>query len=118
MNEVILLTSSKESNVVLVDCQTWSVSVALKHCVADSGGTVCLLGRGRSGYSGDGAAGDYVAVAQAKKPLIHIWQWGKPQVMFACHVQEIVTSMASDFTGVYLFAGMYVRLNEPYFECN
>lgn len=40
---------------------------------------ICSVG-GPSSFSGQGSSGDYVVVAQSKKPQINVWQWGKPQV--------------------------------------
>jgi hypothetical protein len=85
MNEIAIVTSSKESIpgcIALIDIRTGSqVSSNFKNCVADSG-TICVI-NGSSSFSGNSpcGSGDYIAVAQSNKPLINIWQWGKPQVM-------------------------------------
>ena len=75
-----------------------------KNSIADAGGSACLLGGGLSSFAGAGSCGDYLAVAQSKKPTINIYQWCKPQVLYQCHLQEIMGSVASDGYGRY-FAG-------------
>jgi pre-rRNA-processing protein IPI3 len=107
MNEIIVVTSSKDSGggAAVIDLTTGtSVCSNFKNCITEPG-AACIAGSGYSSFSGSGSCGDYVAVAQAKKPVIHIYQWGKPQVLHQCHVQEITTSLASDPSGCYLFGG-------------
>jgi WD40 repeat protein len=71
----------------------------------------CLLGLGViggsssfSGKSGQGS-GDYIVASQAKKPVINIWQWGKPQVQMQCRIQELTPSICVDTNGFYIFGG-------------
>lgn len=73
--------------------------------IADPG-CVCVIG-GDSSFSGtsNSSSGDYLCIAQAKKPIIQIWAWGKPQVHMQCHIQEVATSIACDYSGSYIFAG-------------
>jgi pre-rRNA-processing protein IPI3 len=49
--------------------------------------------------------GDYIVVAQSKKPAVHVWAWNKPQVHMQIHTQEIITALVADMTGTFLFAG-------------
>lgn len=97
--EVVILTSGKDgSGMGILDVSTCSQSFAsFKNCIADPG-CVCKVWYGPSAYSGDGSSGDYIAVAQSKKPVINIYQWGKPQVHQQCHTQEIMTSMTSSLS--------------------
>ena len=62
---------------------------------------------GSSAFSGKsgGGSGDYIVASQSKKPLINIWQWGKPQVQMQCRIQEITTSITVDTNGFYIFGG-------------
>lgn len=64
-----------------------------KNCISDLPGTLAMIGS------------QYIAVAQAKKPQINIYQYGKSQVTFQCHIQEIITCLVSDISGSYLFGG-------------
>ena len=104
MEEVILVTSAKESEGVGVfDVRTGStVCTNFKNCGCDSAGddiqytpdtnltslkiltcyvtVICSVG-GPSSFAGQGYSGDYVVVSQSKKPQINVWQWGKPQVL-------------------------------------
>ena len=59
-----------------------------KQCISDSGGSICSVGA--SIFSGSGS-NEFVAVAQANKPSIHMYQWNKPQVQLQCHLQETVS---------------------------
>ena len=101
-----MFCSSKDScGIGVLDVATGSsVGSSFKNCIADAG-TMCTLGASESAYSGRGSCGDYIAVSQSKKPLIHVWQWGKPQPFLQCHVQEIITALASDATGTFLIGG-------------
>jgi pre-rRNA-processing protein IPI3 len=106
INEVVLVTSAKDAGgIAALDFVTGTpVCTNFKNCVADPG-SVCLVG-GISSYSGvSHRGGDYIVIAQSKKPVIHVWQWNKPQVHMQIHTQEIITSLASDPTGTFLFAG-------------
>ena len=62
---------------------------------------------GPSSFSGKSkqGSGDYIVATQSKKPLINIWQWGKPQVLMQCRIQEITTSICVDSNGFYIFGG-------------
>lgn len=106
MAEVLLFTSSKDScGIGVLDVATGSnVGSSFKNCIADAG-AMCTIGSSESSYSGRGSGGDFIAVSQSKKPLIHVWQWGKPQPVFQSHVQEIITALGSDSTGTYLVGG-------------
>lgn len=106
MAEVVVFSSSKDScGLGVLDVATGSsVASSFKNCIADAG-TMCTVGSSESSYSGRGSGGDFIAVSQSKKPLIHVWQWGKPQPFLQCHVQEIVTALGSDSTGTFLIGG-------------
>ena len=107
MNEVVIVTSSKDlgGGIAILDLATCApICTNFKNCIADPG-AICLLGNGSSSFSGSGSSGDYVAVAQSKKTSINIYQWGKPQALYQCHVQEITSALASDRMGRYLCAG-------------
>lgn len=107
MIEVVIVTSSKDSGggVAILDLATCTpVCTNFKNCIAETG-SACLLGNGVSSFSGNGSSGDYIAVAQSKKPTINIYQWGKPQALYQCHVQEITSALASDKLGRYICAG-------------
>ena len=99
--EVMVVTSSKDTGAAAIDIQT-GVSHVFKDCLAESG-TLTLIGNCNS-YSGSGSS-DYLAVAQTKKPVIHIWQWGKAQVLMQCHQQEIITALCADPTGNFMVGG-------------
>lgn len=96
-----MVTSSKDTGAAAIDIQT-GVSHTFKDCLAESG-TLTLIG-GCNSYSGSGSS-DYLAVAQAKKPVIHIWAWGKAQVLLQCHQQEIITALYADPTGNFMIGG-------------
>lgn len=109
--EFILCTSNKDQSQGLgmrvVDINTGLVhpGYTFKHsCIADTG-AIANIGFGSSSYSGHGTCGDFIAVSQSNKPLIHIYQWGKAQVHAQCHMQEIVTALSCDSTGAFLFGG-------------
>jgi pre-rRNA-processing protein IPI3 len=110
MNEVVVITSSNDSGIALLDINTLSsVGTNFKSCIVESSNchAVTALG-GLSSYSGlgdQGSAGDYLAVAQAKKPLINIFVFGKPQPHMQCHTQEITTALSSDHKNTLLFGG-------------
>lgn len=106
MAEALILTSNKEAaGMSVIDVRTGSsLCAGFKNCIAEAG-ALCAIGSSNSSYAGYGSSGDYLAVAQAKKPCINIWQWGKPQAHFQCHIQEIVTTLAADPQGAFLFAG-------------
>ncbi len=106
MAEIVIVSSNKEScGMGVVDVATGSmVCNSFKNCIADAG-ALCTIGSSSSSYSGQGSSGDYIVAAQSKKPVIHIWQWGKSQALMVCHVQEIITSLASDSTGTFLVGG-------------
>lgn len=99
--EILLVTSYKETGAAAIDIQT-GVSHLFKDCLADTG-TLTLLGSHQS-YSGHGSS-DYIAIAQSKKPVIHLWQWGKSQVQMQCHQQEIITALVADPNGNFLMGG-------------
>jgi len=106
MNEVIVLTSSKDLNgICVLDLRTATpVCSNLKNNVADPG-SMCTIG-GSSSYSGhSGSTSDYLCIAQAKKPSISIWSWGKAQPIMQCHVQEVMTCLESDRYGGYIIGG-------------
>ena len=106
MTEVLVFSSSKDAcGLGVLDVSTGSsIGIAFKNCIADAG-TMCTLGYNESSYSGRGSSGDYIAVSQSKKPLIHLYKWGT-QVPFAqYHIQEIVTAMAADASGTFLIGG-------------
>ena len=104
----MIVTSSKDAGggVAVLDLKTCTpVCGNFKNSVADAGGTACVLGSGLSSFAGVGSCGDYVAVAQSKKPTVHIYQWGKPQALHQCHLQEILATVASDALGRYVAGG-------------
>jgi len=106
--EVVIVTSSKDAGggVAVLDLKTCTpVCGNFKNSVADAGGTVCVVGAGPSSFAGVGSCGDYVTVAQSKKPTVHIYQWGRPQALHQCHLQEILTTVASDALGRYVAGG-------------
>ena len=106
MNEVLIVTSSKDSNGIgIIDIKTGAhVCPNLKNNVSDAG-TMCTIG-GSSSYSGNSCStSDYIAIAQSNKPIIHLWSWGKNQLQMTFHVQEVITSLASDRYGMYIIGG-------------
>jgi pre-rRNA-processing protein IPI3 len=109
MEEVAIVCSNKDNSslggIAVVDIRTGSNMCSnFKNCVTEPNG-VCVVG-GTSGYSGVGcSSGDYIVACQAAKPIINVWQWGKAQVHYTCHVQEISTSVVCDPCGTYLIAG-------------
>ena len=76
----LLISSSREpGGVAICDLNTGSsISPELRNNVCDPG-NLCIIG-GDSSFSGRGFSADSVAASQSKKPVIHIWQLGKPQV--------------------------------------
>ena len=108
MDEVLILTSSKDSGggVAVLDLKTCTpICGNFKNSIADAGGSAACLGSGLSSFGGAGSCGDYLAVAQSKKPTINIYQWCKPQVLYQCHLQEIMVSVAADPSGRYFVGG-------------
>ena len=108
LSEVILVTCSKESGggMACLDvhlASTTGVCSNFKNCIADAHG-LCVVS-GSSSYSGQGSAGDYIVASQSKKPMLNVYQWGKPQPHQQCHIQEITTSLACDSTGTYILGG-------------
>lgn len=102
--EVVLVTSSTDAGLACVDISTGLTLNSFKDCVADQCHSLTLIG-GSNAYSGHSNAysGDYFAVAQAKKPVVHIYEWGKAQVSTVCHQQEILTALANN--GHFIFGG-------------
>jgi len=101
--EILLLTSSKDTfGINSVDTRGIGTGISFKSCVAETG-TMCCYGNTQNAYSGINSSGDYIAVSQANKPLINIYQWGKPQPLYQCHTQEIITSLNSRAS--FLFGG-------------
>ena len=98
-SELIALTSmSNGSGIELIDIDRCSQGfTSFKNCMAEPG-CICQVSSGSSSFSGEGGSGDFLAVAQSKKPVVHVYQWGKPQAHFQCHTQEIVTSITSFLT--------------------
>jgi len=102
MDEIVLVTAADANAMTAVDLGSSAPFCSFKACICDAG-AVCLIG-GASAYSGLGSC-DYIAVAQAKKPVIHMYSWGRPQPLMQFHVQEISCSLASDLQGTLLLAG-------------
>jgi pre-rRNA-processing protein IPI3 len=104
-SDLVLITSTNEGNkgISLNGFDGSNLASNFKECVVDTG-AICLVG-GSSSFSGQGSTGDYVVAAQSKKPVINVYHWGKPQIHYQCHIQEITTSLASDPTGTYLLGG-------------
>jgi pre-rRNA-processing protein IPI3 len=93
MEEIILVTCGKEDEgMVAIDLSHGSSCISYKNCVAE-GGALCVV------------QSDFIICSQAQKPCINIWRWGKVQAQFQCHIQEIVTSLATDSSGTYLVSG-------------
>ena len=105
MDEMILaLASGDLGGMCACDLRNGGTVMTFKNCSSDSAGSICTIG-GSSSFSGMGVSSDYVAVAISKKPVIHIYAWGKPQPLMQCHVQEIITALASDLPGQVLVGG-------------
>jgi pre-rRNA-processing protein IPI3 len=77
--------------------------ITFKNCTSDAH-CICAVG-GSSSYSGVGSGGDYLVASQSKKPVLNVYQWGKPQPHQQCHIQEITTALACEQTGTYLLGG-------------
>lgn len=74
-----------------------------KQCTSEIGGAISSIGIPLfSGYGSE----ELIAVAQASKPSIHIYQWNKPQIQIHCHLQETV-SICSFWTIYYLIQSFY-----------
>jgi hypothetical protein len=70
MNEVVIVTSSKDSGggVAILDLATCTpVCSNFKNCIAETG-TACLVGSGVSSFSGNGSSGDYIAGKENRIP--------------------------------------------------
>eukprot|EP01040_Poterioochromonas_malhamensis_P005910 gene5911-6353_t len=82
--------------------------VTFKSCIAEKN---CVCALSSSTYSASGSSfsnrqdGDFLIVAQPSKPQINIYEWGRSQVHLQCHTQEVITAVASDLLGHFLFAG-------------
>ncbi len=101
--EILLLTSNKDAyGINSIDSRGIGTGISFKSCVAEPG-TLCCYGNTQNAFSGVNSSGDYIAVSQANKPLINIYEWGKPQPLFQCHTQEIICSLNS--RGSFLFGG-------------
>ena len=104
--EVVLCTSKKETTGMLVldVASGTNACPSFKHCVAEPG---CLItvGKSESSYEGMGSAGDYIVTSVPTKPLVHIYQWTKPQVLLQCHTQEIIDTLGTDFLGNLIYGG-------------
>jgi len=106
MNEVVVCTSSKESGgglVVLDVHRAGAPLVTFKNCISDAH-CLCAVG-GSSSYAGVGSGGDYLVASQSKKPVLNVYQWGKPQPHQQCHIQEITTALACEQSGTYILGG-------------
>lgn len=106
MDFVILVAGSKDSSGYceidssgIAQTTNYKQSVAKKNCVA-------LIGRDGSSFSGISThQGDYLAVAQAEKPAVVLYQRGKSSPLYQCPMQEIVNCLTTDTTGTYLYSG-------------
>eukprot|EP01041_Mallomonas_annulata_P004605 gene4605-9150_t len=104
MEEIVIVTSSKDAGVAVCDIHTGSSACTdFKNCLSDAS-CICTVG-GDSSFSGRGGSGDFFVISQSKKPVINIYQWNKPQTHMVCHVQEITTAISSDPSGTFLFGG-------------
>ena len=103
--ECIVVTSNVDGckGVSVLDRTGSSLANNFKDCLVDTG-AFCMVG-GNSSFGGNGVCGDYLVAAQSKKPIINVYHWGKSQVHYQCHVQEITTSVAADPSGTYLLGG-------------
>lgn len=87
---------------------TLSHGILFKSCITDRPHTLStVLSRDRNAYSGVSqySPGDYIVAAQALKPLLQVFQWGKPQPLYHITTQEINTCLATDPTGNFVFTG-------------
>jgi len=105
MNDLLLITSASEGSkgISVSALNGSSLATNFKDCVVDTG-AMCIVG-GSSSYAGQGCSCDFIVAAQCQKPVINVYHWGKSQVYYQCHVQEITTSLASDSSGTYLLGG-------------
>lgn len=109
MSEVVIVGSSKDnanlSGIFILDKNTGtSICPQFKNCIVDPN-TIALAGKSNSAFGGSSSSGDYIIAAQSKKPILNIWQITKPQIHMQCHLQEILTAIATDPSGIYLYGG-------------
>lgn len=107
MNELLLLISTRKEAYGLCVCDlTGSLQhVPFKAPVAAGHGIALIPGH-TSGYSGvSGTNHDHIIIAQQDKPVLSIFQYGKSAGILQCPMQEIITTLALDYTGNILILG-------------
>jgi pre-rRNA-processing protein IPI3 len=105
MDYLLLISSANEGNkgISVNALNGSSLANNFKDSVVDTG-ALCTVG-GSSSFAGQGNSCDYVVAAQSQKPIINVYHWGKSQIHYQCHIQEITTALACDPSGTYLIGG-------------
>lgn len=106
MDFVVLVAGSKDSSGFCeIDQAGITQTTNYKQSTAKKNG-VALIGRDGAAFSGISThQGDYLAVAQAEKPALVLYQRGKSSPLFQCPMQEIVNCLTTDIMGTYLYSG-------------
>ena len=89
---------------LVVDGENKSVHGSFKDSQPSGAAATCLISGGSS-YSGLGSQGDVLLTAQKNNAAIHVHQWNKPQTHVLCRIQEVLASLACDYTGTFLIGG-------------
>lgn len=89
---------------LVVDNENKSVHGSFKDSQPSGAAASCLISGGSS-YSGLGSQGDMLLTAQKNSASIHVHQWNKPQTHVLCRIQEVLTSLTTDYTGTFLIGG-------------
>jgi pre-rRNA-processing protein IPI3 len=95
----VLVASSKDDSVYVIDPTSGTQLALLKNCTSDVGG-VALITR-----SFPGSSGDFVVAAQRDRMLLHFWSWQKEQPVLKCHTPEKIGPLAVTHNGAFCFGG-------------
>ena len=101
------LTNHAADHVRVLDPATGTSLLSFRQSVAAQHGLVVLGGRGCA-YRYSGRSGcDHIAIAQADKPAVHFWSWGREQPRLRCSLPLRLGPMATTPDGTYLIAGSH-----------
>lgn len=104
-HRILLMSSSRDSDgLVALDQRGNPTSMHFKSSRMDRN-TLTVVRKGQDSLQGMGSAGDFIVAAQADKPLIHFYQFGKAEPVLHVHTQEINTCLTTDRLGSLLFSG-------------
>jgi pre-rRNA-processing protein IPI3 len=101
IDHLLLLSAAKDpGGIVSLDHRGNDINIHFKSSRMDRN-TLCVVHKSQFTES----AGDCIIAAQADKPLLHMYQYGKSEPILHVHTQEIASCLASDTIGAFLMCG-------------